>query len=177
MQSKWYTLYTRENCEKNVTSFFRKKGFNSYCPMNKIIKAGIIKKQTISFQPLFKEYVFVFINDNMLSLINENDNIINFVFWLGRPVTLTDFEITNIKNFTALYHDVKLEKTTVKLNRANGMTSKLYKSNTCEDDGIDVENKKISITIHSLGYRLVSNIEISEIEFTNDLIYNNKLFY
>jgi transcription antitermination factor NusG len=174
MQKKWYTLYTKENCEKKVSYYFNKRGIECYCPLNKIIKTGFLKSYIISYEPLFKDYVFILLDQNNLSFINDNDNIINFVFWLGRPVVLTEFEIINIKNFVSRYQNIKLKKTAVKISRMNGIASKLYRDNWNED--IDDADKNIfGITIDSLGFRMFSDTEKKEIILNRDSVFGNKI--
>lgn len=158
MQNKWYTLHTRENAEKKVVTFFLKRGIQCCCPLNRMVYKNLFGKVVESNFPLFKEYVFVQIEDSDLSVINQNKYIVNFVFWLGRPVILSEFEIINIKKFVSVYKNIYLEKTAVKLNKSNGILSNIFKNNYC-DDVNDTKYNSNSITIHSLGFRLISNME------------------
>lgn len=169
MSKRWYTIYTRENCEKKVIAFLKSHEIPSYCPMNKIIRNGIFKNRVVTYKPLFKDYVFAFIEDKKLYLINECKQINNFVYWLGRPVIINEFEISNLKKFVELNHDIQLEKIPVKLNRLSSMTDSLFKYNYT-DETINDQNEKNTLTLHSLGFRLLSKINdceyhIPEVEY------------
>lgn len=164
MQSKWYTLYTRENYEMKVVSYFTKKGISCFCPINRVVKNGIFNQEVIKNQPLFKEYVFINIEDNRLSIIKENNHVINYVYWLGRPVILSEFEIENIRSFVLLHRNIILEKTEVRINRATESGNIFMKYYTSEN-ALDEDKNKSCLTIHSLGFRLISEKKVNQLVF------------
>ena len=158
MKNQWYVVYTKRYCENKISNFFTRRSIENYVPLNKITKPGFFLNTETIEVPLFKTYVFVSLINQHLSVINENKDIINFVFWLGRPVLINEFEIQNIKTFVKKFQNIKLEKTEVKLNKINREISRIYNNYGEENNYIN----KISIKIDSLGYNLIAENKIMD---------------
>ena len=160
MKNQWYVVYTKKYCENKISNFFTRRSIENYIPINKVTKPGFfLNMETIEI-PLFNTYVFVSLLNQQLSVINENKDIINFVFWLGRPVLVNEFEIQNIKIFVKRFQNIKLEKTEVKLNKINREICKIYNDYGEENNKIKIN--QISIKIDSIGYRLIAENKIME---------------
>jgi len=154
MKKIWYVVYTKNNCEKKTQLFFKKNNMECYCPMNRIIGEDMKDKKHLLYEPLFKSYVFVCLNDNQLAIIKDCNSIINFVYYLGRPVTVNEFEIQNIKHFTTTYFNIRLEKTLVRLNRISRIVNRVSDYYGYDSNNEYRNDHKISIVISSLGYIL-----------------------
>src|SRR5688572_363024 len=114
-ERKWYAVYTRVRWEKKVAEVLTKKQIQNYCPLNKVKKQWADRKKIV-YEPLFTSYVFVKVSPaEHLSMI-QTDGIINFVYWLGKPAVIRDFEIDMIQRFLEEHTNVILEKTSVNIN-------------------------------------------------------------
>ena len=57
-ESRWYALYTRSRCEKQVDRELQKKGLKSFLPLRRVTKHWSDRKVVLE-EPLFKGYLFV----------------------------------------------------------------------------------------------------------------------
>ncbi|MEO7049924.1 MAG: transcription termination/antitermination NusG family protein, partial [Ferruginibacter sp.] len=92
MKKTWYAVYTKSRCEKKVASLLAKKKVEHYCPLNRVVKQWSDRRKLV-FEPLFTSYVFVKATDAEMATIRQTNDVINFVYWLGRPAVIKDTEI------------------------------------------------------------------------------------
>jgi transcription antitermination factor NusG len=162
MEKKWYVLYTRSRCEKKVAALLQKRGFESYCPLNKLLKQWSDRKKLI-LEPLFTSYVFIQLEKDQLGLAKSaTSDIVNFVYWLGKPAVVKDAEIDGIKQFLGGYNNVKLEKIRVNLND----TVRILDGPLVNVHGqvVSIGNTKVRMQLPSLGFLMTAEISISSIE-------------
>lgn len=156
MKKNWYAVYTKSHCEKKVTAFLSKKKIENYCPLNKIVNVCSNNKK-INYEPLFPSFVFVYATDAEISVISENDLIINFVYWLGKRAIIRDAEIENIQYFTQQYSNISIEKTVV---NTKGFVRIITDPTVNWSDNI-LSSKKTNfkLLLPSLGYIMTAEIE------------------
>ena len=148
---KWFAVYTRPRCEKKVAEILSRKKIENYCPINKIVRHWSDRKKIIQ-EPLFPYFVFVKSLETDLLCLKETDGVINFVYWLGRPVIIRDSEIDAIKQFTDEYNNIRLEKIDVRVDNKEPL--KEYNANV-----IALKNKSVKVELPSLGYLMVAEME------------------
>lgn len=95
---KWYALYTKPRWEKKVSKVLDQKGIECWCPVRKISKQWSDRKKIIE-EPLFKSYVFVYIDEGDKSKVKMTNGILNFVHYMGKPAVIRDEEIALIKRY------------------------------------------------------------------------------
>lgn len=95
---KWYALYTKPRWEKKVSKVLDQKGIECWCPVQKISKQWSDRKKIIE-EPLFKSYVFVYIDEGDKSKVKMTNGILNFVHYMGKPAVIRDEEIALIKRY------------------------------------------------------------------------------
>ncbi len=95
---KWYALYTKPRWEKKVSRVLEQKGLECWCPVQKISKQWSDRKKIIE-EPLFKSYVFVYIEEVDKIRVKMTDGILNFVYYIGKPAVIRDEEIAIIKRY------------------------------------------------------------------------------
>lgn len=110
---KWYALYTKPRWEKKIYKSLQQKGFESYCPLNKVRRKWSDRIKVVE-EPLFKSYIFVRIDDSMKTDVRYVDGVLNFVYWNGKPAIVKDEEIVEIKKFMSEYDDVEVKQIEVK---------------------------------------------------------------
>lgn len=170
MKKYWYVLYTKNNCELKVSSFLTKKNIPNYCPLNKTMKQYYDRKKIV-IEPLFSSYVFVNAAEiDILKIRHLTNDIVNYVYWIGKPVVVKDEEIENIKIFLEEYDEVKIEK---KIMHGE------FENRTVKGPFMDYEMGSIGVNkihaymeIQSLGYIIkseceVPNIEVIKMDFEN----------
>lgn len=165
MNKNWYAVYTKAQCEKKVASLLTKKKIESYCPFSRRILNYQKNRTKIVYEPLFPFFVFVYITPAEMSFVKETSDVINFVYWLGKPAIINSAEIENIDSVINSCYNIKLEKTVV---NPNGIV-RIH-----DEQGMDLnlapistETTKIKITLPSLGYIMVADSEKISIESFN----------
>ncbi len=97
-EKNWYALYTKPRWEKKIDAQLIKKGITSWCPVQKIERQWTDRKKIID-DPLFKSYVFVYIDiANKLDVL-LTDGVLNFVHFLGKPAIINENEILLIQKY------------------------------------------------------------------------------
>ncbi len=100
VKKKWYAVYTKPRWEKKIDASLKKKGIDSWCPLQKVERQWSDRKKVID-DPLFKSYVFVNIEETEKSRVLMTDGVLNFVYYLGKPAVIKDAEVESIKNYLA----------------------------------------------------------------------------
>lgn len=153
-------IYTRPRWEKKVNRILQEKGFESYCPLNKVRRKWSDRIKVVE-EPLFKSYVFVKINDVDRSAVRLINGTLNFVYWDGKPAIIKEREIVTIKKFLDEYENVEARPVEIKMNQRVRVTNGSFMDQ--EGKVIDIRHKKVKVAIDSLGYILVAYIERSKL--------------
>jgi len=160
-ESRWYALYTRVRWGKKVSEILTHKGVENYCPLNKTVRQGIDGKKLVP-EPYFSSYVFVKTTEDLIAEILKINGTINFVYWLDKPVVISNEEIDCIKEFLKDHNNVKLEKTPVGINDVIGtMQGPLMEY---EGNIITVKSKTVKLVLPSLGYTMIAEVEKANVE-------------
>jgi transcription antitermination factor NusG len=113
-------------------------------------------------EPLFPSYVFVqSLPENLYLIKQVSSDIVNFVYWLGKPATVREEEIQLIQHFLQEYSNVKLEKNTIQTNDLVRIMDGALKNR--EANVIAIEHNKVKVIIPSLGYKMVAETALSNI--------------
>lgn len=171
MKKTWYAVYTKPKCEKKVSASLTKKKIENYCPLNHVAKNWSDRKK-MALEPLFPSYVFVHITDLEMASIRQTSDVVNFVYWLGRPATIKDVEIESIQHFLNEYSNVSLEKTQVNLHEMVRIVSSPVASDVNDEGVISMQGNKVRVTLPSLGYLMCAESQKSNVELVD---YSYKL--
>ncbi len=155
-EKKWFVLYTKPRWEKKIAAKLESQGVEHYCPLNKVQRQWSDRKKVI-YEPLFKGYIFV---SNTIANkwdLKNVDGILNFVYWLGKPVLVKEEEINTIKKFLGEFTDVSVidnslkKDTMVTINQGVFMN---YKGMV-----VEIVGKHVKVKIDSLQYELIATFE------------------
>ena len=151
MTKHWYAVYTKPEQEQKVAAALIKKGIESFCPLTRVgVYKGFGKK--IHLQPLFPSFVFVHITDAQFTIVKQFNDVINFMFWLGKPAIVPTTELKSIQQFVATHQHIKVERTAI---IRNTIPSTSYEAAGNAFNGIAAAQKAIvQLSLPSLGYRL-----------------------
>jgi transcription antitermination factor NusG len=161
LPKNWYAVYTKPLWEKKVAKLLDRKKIESYCPLAKIQRQWSDRKKVLEI-PLFTSYVFVHITEEEKSVVRQTEGILNFVHWLKKPAIIKTEEIILIKRFLNEYGNVKLEKSSVNQNDH----IRILNGPLMEREGkvLEIKHKTIKVSLPSLGYILIAEIEKSNVE-------------
>jgi transcription antitermination factor NusG len=173
MEKLWHVLYTKSNCEKKVASILTKSNFDNYCPLNKTIRQWSDRKKIIH-APLFTSYVFVHVSsDSIFKVRQVTSDIINFVYWLGKPAVVRNEEIEQIRIFLEHHMDVKLEKKAIHVNdKIKVLSGPLV---NMEGNVMSIEHNKIKLVLPSLGYMMIAETSIQNIKIVESAYQINRM--
>lgn len=157
---KWLAIYTRPRWEKKVNLLLTEKGFESYCPLNKVRRKWSDRVKVV-MEPLFKSYVFIKVTEEDRAAVRMTPGAINFVYSEGKPAVIREKEITAIKRFLDEYENVEARPQSLKLNQRVRITNGTLMDQ--EGKVLDIRRKTAKVAIDSLGYILVAYIERSKL--------------
>ena len=93
---RWHAVYTKPRHEKKALERLSINGFEVFCPMTITIKQWSDRKKKIS-TPLIPSYIFVHVNEKEKSKVLEDPSVLNYIYWLGKPAIIRDYEIERLK--------------------------------------------------------------------------------
>lgn len=162
MESKkiWYAVYTKPRWEKKVHATMTTRGLESYCPLNKVRKQWSDRIKLVE-EPLFKSYVFVHVPEEDQTLVRMVDGVLNYVYWQGKPAVIKEKEIEDIRRFLNEYQDVQLQSLDFQPH-----DKVLIRTGVLMDKEAMVQrvlHQTVEVVIESLGYKLVAQIEKSNL--------------
>ena len=161
MQMKWYAVYTKPRCEKRVAEILTRKKIENYCPLNRVEKYWSGSKKLIE-EPLFTNYIFVRATELQHTELKKIYGIVNLVYWLGKPVVITDMEIETIMRFLNDHINVTIEKTSVDLDDPKSKVDGIVRER--EMMVITVKNKKVYVILSSIGYIMAAEVETPSVK-------------
>jgi transcription antitermination factor NusG len=153
---KWYAVHTKPRFEKRVTEILTRKKIENYCPINKVLRQSNDRKKLLN-EPLFPYFVFIKITEDELLSLKQIDEVINFVYWLGKPATIRDSEIEAMKQFLDQHNNIMLEKIQVSTDEPEHAEQNSFKKS--ENGVIALKNKFVKVELPSLGYVMVAELE------------------
>lgn len=113
-------------------------------------------------EPLFANYLFVRGTELQHKELKQIYGIVNLVYWLGKPVVITDLDIEAMKRFLNENINVTLEKTTVDLYDSEGKEDNMAME---QNRTVPiVKNKKVYIILSSIGYIMAADVETQNIK-------------
>jgi transcriptional antiterminator RfaH len=102
----WFVIYTRPRWEKKVDQLLKQRGINSFCPL-KAVESQWADRRKIVELPLFNSYVFVNINMKEELAVRQTRGVLNFIYFMSKPATISDKEIDGIRTIMTKYKDVQ----------------------------------------------------------------------
>lgn len=163
---KWLAVYTKPRWEKKVYKLLTDKGFEAYCPLNKVRKKWSDRMKTVE-EPLFKSYVFVRTEEENYLGVRMVNGVVNFVYWLGKPAIIQDKDINTIKRFLNEYDEVVAEPLDVAPSQEIVVTGGAMMDT--KGKVLNVKGKKVEVLLDFIGYKLVAYIDKQHVRVINPL--------
>ncbi len=165
MKNNWYVLYTKSRCEKKIADLLSKRNVENYCPLNRVYRQWSDRKKMVT-EPLFNSYVFIHACEEELNAIKKlSNNIVNVVYWLGKPAIIKNEEIEQIRYFLNEYSNVTIEKQPVRMNEMVRIIKGPFRN--LEGTVAAIKNNLVVLSLPSLGYKMMAEVNLSNIEILN----------
>ena len=147
-ERKWLAIYTKPRSEKKVAERLTKLGIDVYCPTYTTLRQWSDRKKKVTL-PVFSSYVFVKVLEKERQIVLQDQGVMSFVFWLGKPAVIQEEEIKHLKIFLGEHKDSSFnikalepgDKVTLQQGVFAGEEGKVEK----------VGNKKAYILLESVG--------------------------
>jgi transcriptional antiterminator RfaH len=105
---KWYAIYTNPRAEKQVNQRLKDEGVETFLPLQKTFRKWSDRKKLIE-KPLLPSYLFVKTIAKNFHLIYRVPGIVKFVSFEGKPVSIPQNQIDNLR--LLVNSDAKVEVT------------------------------------------------------------------
>jgi len=163
---RWLAVYTKPRWEKRIYELLTDKSIESYCPLNKVHRKWSDRMKLVE-EPLFKSYVFVFVNEEEEKDVRWVNGVLNFVYWLGKPAVIKMADIERIKRFLKEYTEVEAVAMSLPPNSQVIILSGLLMDK--EARVIKAGKKRVEVEINSMGYKLVAYVDKANVRPVNTL--------
>jgi transcription antitermination factor NusG len=104
----WFIIFTKEGNERKLGSLLNKKGFSTYIPLT--VPLNYFKHESSKPRVVFKSFVFVQCSEPDLVTLKKIDGVINFMYWLEKPVIVPANELESLQQFMERCGDVQVQK-------------------------------------------------------------------
>ena len=94
----WLVAYTKPRWEKKLADQLAAKGFEVYCPTQRVKRRWSDRTKWID-QPLFSSHIFVYLEPERRDAIYFTPGFVRFLFWNKRPAVVRDEEIATLKRW------------------------------------------------------------------------------
>lgn len=137
-RKRWFAVCTKPGNEKRLARKIHRKGFVLYLPV-----CGKV--------PLFPGIVLINIQDSDIQAIRPIDGVIDYLYWLQLPATISDEEVAQLQLFCSVGIDITVSKSP--LLRSKTPISIQIEENL--NDGQRLREKPLAkLALPSLGYTL-----------------------
>lgn len=148
MDANWYAVYTKPQQELKTAASLTKKGIECFCPLTRKMLVNTTFGKKITWQPVFNSFVFVRVTEADFPKVLRSGDVINFMYWMGRPAVIAAEDVATIEKFVNRYPNVTVEKTAVVRN--------ILATTNEEATGDD---EKIQVKLPSIGFLLTASRE------------------
>ncbi len=151
-ESRWFAVYTRYKREKVVLAELKRKGIETFLPIQKLLRQYGRKKRMVEM-PLFSCYVFVKIKKGEYVPVLSTENVVRFIQFSGNLISIPEQEIDLIRRVIGegilIEAEEGLLKEGDKVEIINGQLSGM------QGNLLEVQGKnKVLIELAHLGYTL-----------------------
>jgi transcription antitermination factor NusG len=95
-KEQWFALQVRFNCERNVSTHLKRKGFEQFVPAYRVRRRWSDRMKELEC-PLFPCYVFCRFDPNHRLPILQTPGVVSVVSYGSEPVPIRDEEILHLQ--------------------------------------------------------------------------------
>lgn len=152
----WYVLKVKTNNEIKVADTLKKMKIEVYCPMTRETRFWSDRKRMVKV-PLFKNYVFVRLEEKYRGIVFGVMGVERYLFWLGKPAIVREKEIETIKEWQN--DETNSIETLYKLIPGSEIT--IAKGLLKNQEGIvqRVEKNNLTLLLKEIGYTVQTKLD------------------
>jgi len=159
---RWYPVYTNPRAEKKAFQALVDKNVEAYLPLHRQLKQWSDRKKWVE-EPFIKSYIFVNIAQHEQADILMTKGISRFLYFSGRPVSMPDRQITELKLLMASPYELEIteedlqpgEKIVIKAGPLKGMMGEVISRRSL---------KHLILRLESIGCSIIVHVAASYIE-------------
>lgn len=156
----WYVLYTKPRHEKKVTKRLLDANYTVYCPLFKVKRQWSDRIKVLE-EPLFRGFVFVFLEEEKREEVLTFPGTVRYLFWLGKPAVVNSVEIESIQNWLEHFDHERIELEDIPLGTEVLITSGKFIHN--EAILFDKSRNKAVVRLKNLGFQLSLDLNSNEL--------------
>lgn len=104
---KWYACYTKPKAEKKTRDRLNRAGIECFLPIRKERRQWSDRLKTVE-APLFTSYIFVFIEPHENYKVRLEGDLVGFIIFEGKPISIPEIQIETIKRIIAADNKVEV---------------------------------------------------------------------
>lgn len=171
---KWYAIYTRAKAEKRVFESLSRNDFQAFLPMIKRMRQWSDRKKMVD-EPLFRSYVFIFIEEKNLYNALDVFGALKFVSFERKAVAIPERQIEAIKHFL---EDPEEDDENVEYTKGQMVRVKSGAMEGLIGTLITIKNKhRLEVMIDAIGQVIRLNIARSRVEPLEPETIKNEIQY
>lgn len=160
----WYVLVTRSRHEKKCNELLRKKGFEVFLPLQKVMREWSDRKKEIEL-PLFSGYLFIRYEEARRLEVLNIPGIVRFIRYNQQDAIIPETQIQAVR--LALQNMKSVEVTDQKFSQGQEITIKSGPFKGLFGKIIQYKGKrKILVSIDAIGKALLIELGKTQIEKT-----------
>jgi transcription antitermination factor NusG len=124
-EKKWYVFYLRHRTEKRVCEVLIRLGYEVFLPVISTVRIWKNRQKRKILLPLFPGYLFVYTHAHELYPIRQIPHVVFYVASGGKPSTVSEKEIEEIRQVLGVQCPVTIERRFFKGERVRIMSGPL----------------------------------------------------
>ncbi len=146
----WFVLRTKPRQEKKAAIALSNDGYEVYIPLKETIKLWSDRKKLVE-EPIIPSYIFIHISEKNRHKIFPALGIVNYMFWLKKPVIIRDKEMKKMREWFDSHATEEIKSREIVLGNEVRIESGIMSGK----EGIieKIGNKYLTLTIPQLGIR------------------------
>ncbi|UKT62248.1 UpxY family transcription antiterminator [Pedobacter mucosus] len=155
----WMVVYTRSNYEKKAHQLLQMQGLQSFCPIIKVKSKWADRIKTIEV-PLFKSYLFVYVNPYEHLQVLQTTGVISYVNYCGKPAIVPQADIERVRDIMNQHDDIESVSARY-LKPGDTVVINEGALNNKQGEIVKIEGKSVLIVIKQLDCALIAKIKVN----------------
>lgn len=157
----WFVAYLRTRTEKNVKKALDIENVTNYLPLMKTFKQWSDRKKKVE-EPVFKNYIFVKVNDKQKMKVLSIRNVFKFVEFEGKPALISDLQMSYIRKLIEGDHDIEIRPNDLK--RGDPIIVKYGPLAGLKGELLRVKGKqKVAVRLHQLEHIILIEMPLNNL--------------
>lgn len=156
---RWLVAYTKSRQEKKADQLLGQKNIESYCPVSRTRRKWADRYKMVEL-PLFPSYIFVNVTEKESLAVLQTAGISHFVHFNGKPASISETEIQNIKEISEKYQDIEqVSYRSINIGDAVAVKNGIFFD--LKGEVVEIQGKSVLMVMKQLDCALVAKIKLS----------------